>query len=70
MSNEPDVRLRSQLVSFGAFSHIRLRVLVVKMVVAVGANIHGGGAAEEAAYDRTQTVTFRRLTLMLFRHRS
>lgn len=32
MSNEPDVRLRSQLVSFGAFSHIRLRVLVVKVL--------------------------------------
>ena len=33
MSNEPDVRLRSQLVSFGAFSHIRLRVLVVKVLM-------------------------------------
>ena len=40
------------------------------MAVEVGANIHGGGAAEEAADDRTQTVAFRRLTLMLFRHRS
>ncbi|KAH0931119.1 hypothetical protein HID58_008236 [Brassica napus] len=41
-----------------------------EMAVEVGANIHGGGAAEEAADDRTQTVAFRRLTLMLFRHRS
>lgn len=44
--------------------------LEAEMAVAVGANIHGGGAAEEAADDRTQTVAFRRLTLMLFRHRS
>ncbi|CAN7046376.1 unnamed protein product [Brassica oleracea var. botrytis] len=41
-----------------------------QMAVAVGEYIHGGGAAEEAADDRTQTVAFRRLTLMLFRHRS
>ncbi|CDY46348.1 BnaC01g30220D [Brassica napus] len=41
------------------------------MAVAVGANILGGGAVEEAADDRTRTtVAFRRLTLMLFRHRS
>ncbi|CAG7878854.1 unnamed protein product [Brassica rapa] len=44
--------------------------LEAEMAVEVGANIHGGGAAEEAADDRTQTVAFRRLTLMLFRHRS
>ncbi|CAN6854502.1 unnamed protein product [Brassica oleracea] len=44
--------------------------LEAEMAVAVGANIHGGGAVEEAADDRTRTVAYRRLTLMLFRHRS
>ncbi|WZZ28148.1 hypothetical protein YC2023_011549 [Brassica napus] len=44
--------------------------LEAEMAVAVGANILGGGAVEEAADDRTRTVAFRRLTLMLFRHRS
>ena len=38
--------------------------------VAVGAKIHGGGAAEEAAVVRTETMAFLRLTLTLFRHGS
>ncbi|KAF3584656.1 hypothetical protein F2Q69_00029978 [Brassica cretica] len=53
-----------------AWATSRPRLAFQPMAVAVGEYIHGGGAAEEAADDRTQTVAFRRLTLMLFRHRS
>ncbi|CAN6925570.1 unnamed protein product, partial [Brassica oleracea] len=38
------------------------------IAVAFEAKIHGGG--EETAVVRTETVAFRRLTSMLFRHRS
>ncbi|KAG2292035.1 hypothetical protein Bca52824_038704 [Brassica carinata] len=43
--------------------------LEAEIAVAVGAKIHGSGAVEETTVVRTETVAFRRLRSILFRHR-
>lgn len=54
----------------GGFHGGLLLLLETEIAVAIGAEIHGGGASEEAAVVSAETVAFRRLTSMLFRHRS